>query len=109
MPCNQGDIVEFDFSSSVGHEPTQRRPALVVSSYEFNVATSMTLACPITHTDNGFPLHMKLPHDLDTSGYVVVEQIRAFDLSARKARHIECLDAESEFMDNIKTLIRSFL
>ena len=106
---SQGEIIEFNFSPSLGHEPANRRPALVVSSDEFNTSTSMTLVCPITTTNSGFPLHIKLPDGLETNGYVVVEQLRAFDLTARNARTIEYIDNESEFMNNIKTLIKSFL
>ena len=109
MPFSQGEIVEFDFGPSLGSEPAMRRPALVVSSDRFNMTTSMTLVCPITSVDNGFPLHIKLPEGLDTHGFVAAEQVRAFDLVARKATHIESLDPESTFMLNVKTLIKSFL
>lgn len=51
----QEDLVEFDFSLSVGHEAAGRRPGLVVSFDEFNYQTSMTLVCPITTANNGFP------------------------------------------------------
>ena len=105
----QGEIVSFDFSPSLGSEPARRRPALVVSSNEFNTQTSMTLVCPITSTNNGFPLHLCLPKGLDTQGYVVVEQVRAFDLDARKAAHIEYIGEDSQFMANVKTLIKSFI
>ena len=71
--------------------------------------TSMTLVCPITTTNNGFPLHLELPKGLDTCGFVAVEQIRAFDLEARQARHIEHIDEDSDFMLGIRGLIRSFV
>ncbi|HAM14917.1 MAG TPA: hypothetical protein DCP91_03455, partial [Eggerthellaceae bacterium] len=74
---SKGDIVEFDFSPSVGHEPTGRRPALVVSRDKFNLSTSMTLVCPITTRANPFPLHLELPAGLETYGVVAVEQVRA--------------------------------
>ena len=106
---HQGEIVEFDFSPSVGSEPAYRRPALVVSSDDFNTMTSMTLVCPITTANNGFPLHLPLPESLKTHGFVVVEQVRAFDLEARRAKAVESLPKNSKFMSNIKTLIRSFL
>ena len=108
MVFTQGEIVEFDFSPAVGSEPQKRRPALIVSSGEFNHKTSMTLVCPITSRNNGFPLHIKLPDGLVTCGFVVVEQVRAFDLAARNAEHIECIARDSVFMKNIKSLIRSF-
>jgi mRNA interferase MazF len=105
---SQGDIVEFDFGPSQGHEPLGRRPALVVSSDDFNASTSMTLVCPITTADSGFPLHMPLPDGIDTYGYVVVEQVRAFDLYARNPRLVEHLDAECAIMLAVTECLRSF-
>ena len=78
-----GDVVEFDFSPSVGHEPMGRRPGLVVSGFDFNTATSMTLVCPITTRDNGFPLHLVLPEVDECRGRVVLEQVLCFELSRR--------------------------
>lgn len=89
MIFEQGDIVSVDFSPAVGHEPNRERPALVVSNFSFNKMTSMTLVCPITRTDNNFPLHEPLPEGYAVGGFVVMEQIRAFDLDARKASKID--------------------
>ena len=70
----QGDLVEFDFSLSVGHEAAGRRPGLVVSFDEFNYQTSMMLVCPVTTANNGSPLHMELPDTLDERyGYIAAE------------------------------------
>ena len=105
----QGDLVEFDFSPSQGHEPAGRRPGLVVSSNEFNWRTSMTLVCPVTTRDNGFPLHLALPEDLDERyGFVVVEQVRAFDLNARNAVTVAHLDRNEPIMRHATSLLKSF-
>lgn len=106
----KGDLVEFDFNPSCGHEPKGRRPGLVVSSDEFNWRTSMTLVCPVTTADTGFPLHIKLPEGLDeTWGFVATEQVRAYDLLARSPRVVARLDSDGPFMTNITTLLRSYL
>ena len=105
----KGNLVEFDFSPSRGHEPAGRMPGLVVSSDEFNHMTSMTLVCPVTTGDNGFPLHLALPDELDERyGFVVVEQVRAFDLSARNAAVVAHLDADGPTMRHVTTLLKSF-
>ena len=103
-----GDIVEFDFSPSVGHESLGRRPGLVVSSFDFNAATSMTLICPITTRDNGFPLHLRLPELDECHGWVALEQLRCFDLAASNARIVANLDPTGEFMTNVLSVVRSF-
>lgn len=105
----QGDLVEFDFSPSLGHEPKGRRPGLVVSSDRFQLATSMVLICPVTTAQNGFPLHLRLPDSLDeVYGYVVTEQVRAFDLAARNATVAASLDPEGDFMQDVLSVVRSF-
>ncbi len=104
----QGDVIEFDFSPSLGHEPTGRRPGLIVSSFDFNMSTSMTLVCPITTRNNGFPLHIALP-DLDEAyGYIALEQIRAYDLQARNPCVLAHLGADSEFMQDVLSILKSF-
>ena len=80
----------------------------MVSCFDFNAATSMTLVCPITTRDNGFPLHLRLP-DLDECyGWVVLEQVRCFDLAGRNARVIARVDEGGEFMANVQSVMRSF-
>jgi mRNA interferase MazF len=108
MICRQWDIIEFDLSPAKGHEPKGRRPALVVSNDIFNCGTSMALVCPITTTDNGFPLHFRLPEGLATRGFVVVEQVRAFNLDARAAALVENLDNQ-ELERAITECIQSFV
>ena len=103
---SQGDIVRFDLNPSIGHEPRGRRPAMVVSSFEFNASTSMTLVCPITTTLNRFPLHLELPEGLDTIGCVACEQVRAYDLDARGAELVE--SAPPDFTAKVATCVRSF-
>lgn len=105
----QGDIVEFDFAPSVGHEPRGRRPGLVVSSFDFNVSTSMTLVCPITTRANYFPLHLDLPElpDADAYGKVALEQVRAYDLDARNPEIVAHVD-DGRFMGDVLSILRSF-
>ncbi len=110
MLFSQGDIIEFDFSPSKGHEPMGRRPAIVVSSDEFNVSTSMTLVCPVTTRKDGFPLHLDLPTGLETYGCVPMEQVRAFDLGVRNPRFIESVKSgdDPDFVDHLRECLRSF-
>lgn len=108
MPLRQGDVVEYDFSPSVGHEPKGRRPGLVVSSDEFNIVTSMTLVCPITTRDNGFPLHLSLPELDEAYGKVVLEQVRCYDLEARNPRVLAHLPADGAFMRSVRSVLSSF-
>ena len=106
MIYEQGDIVEVDFSPTVGHEPSKKRPALVVSNLDFNVSNSMTIVCPITSREKDFFLHEQLPEGCGVSGSVVMEQVRAIDLDAKPAKLIGKLEGGQ--LDDILTCLSSF-
>ena len=71
MLFEQGDLIEVNFSPTIGHEPQRRRPALVVSvGYFNNVISSLTVVCPITSIANGHPLHIELDTNNAVKGWV---------------------------------------
>jgi mRNA interferase MazF len=78
----QGDIIEVDFSSSLGHEPTKLRPAVVVSGFGFNSRSSLVSLIPITTADNGYPLHIPIEAP-PVTGFACVEQLRNVDIAQR--------------------------
>ena len=85
----QGDIIELDFDPTKGHEPTKRRPALVVSvGYFNNILSSLTVVCPITSLSNGHPLHIEVNAGNAVDGCICIEQLRAVDLSKRNCRKL---------------------
>jgi len=47
----KGDFITLTFDPQSGHEQKGRSPALVVSNFVFNQATSLAIVCPITNTD----------------------------------------------------------
>jgi mRNA interferase MazF len=49
----RGDIVKLNFDSTLGREQAGYRPALIVTTREFNQATRLALACPITSKIKG--------------------------------------------------------
>lgn len=66
----QGDIIMMNFSPQSGHEQAGARPALIVSNDTFYKFTRMAVVCPITNTENGFPLHIKLDTRTKTTGVI---------------------------------------
>lgn len=103
---DQGDIIEVDFDPTRGHEPAKVRPALVVSSYEFNISNSMTIVCPISSRERPFFLHEPLPDGAPVEGCVVMEQLRAIDLEARPTRLLGHLSATA--LHRVLICLRSF-
>lgn len=105
----QGDIVYMDFDPQTGHEQRGRRPALVVSNNLFNRINSLTMVCPITHTDRGSPFHIRLDHRTKTDGVVMCDQVRMLDLYSRRATFEEKApdDILSEAVDIIQGIIET--
>lgn len=85
----QGDIIKISFDPQEGHEQAGYRPAVVVSNNFFNQHCSMTLLCPITNTNNKFPLHVSLDARTNITGVVMCEHLRAMDLNARQYHYVE--------------------
>ncbi|WP_369904133.1 type II toxin-antitoxin system PemK/MazF family toxin [Enterococcus faecium] len=46
----QGDIITINFNPSTGRVIQKRRPALVVSTNNYNLVTGLVAVCPITST-----------------------------------------------------------
>ena len=91
---NQGDIIKVSFDPKAGHEQAGYRPALVVSNDEFIRRTRLAVVCPITNTDNSFPLHVPLDTRTETTGVVLCEHLRTLDLTSRKNKFVEKVPAD---------------
>ena len=85
----QGNILKINFNPQRGHEQAGYRPALVVSNNIYNEITNLAIVCPITNTDNKFPLHIPLDERTKTTGVILCEHIRTLDLNARGYKFIE--------------------
>ena len=85
----QGDIIMVSFDPKQGNEQAGLRPALVISNNEFNRRTKLAIVCPITNTNNNFPLHVPLDKRTSTTGVILCEHIRTLDLSSRQNKFVE--------------------
>ena len=81
----RGDVVYLDFDPQAGHEQKGRRPALMVSNNLFNRVNSLTMVCPITHTDRSHPFHVRLDDRTKTDGVIMCDQAIMLDLQSRNA------------------------
>ncbi len=66
----------------------------MVSSDLFNRVNSMTMVCPITHTDRGSPFRVRLDERTKTDGVVMCDQVRMLDLNSRGASFEEKAPAD---------------
>lgn len=88
----RGDIVMVNLDPTQGHEQKGMRPALVLSTTEFN-ALGTVLVAPITQGGD-FARHAGFAASLTEActkiqGAALVSQIRMLDLEARKAKRVE--------------------
>ncbi len=96
-------MIEVDFNSGVGHEPAKRRPAIVVTSYAFNVRSSLVGVAPIQSKDTGYPLHVPVD-EAGLHGYACVEKVRNIDVERRGYCLIGC--ASDALMRRVMGIIR---
>ena len=87
----QGDIIKVSLDPTAGHEQAGYRPAVVISNDFFNKKTNLVIVCPITNTNNRFPLHIPLDERTATIGVILCEHIRTLDLNSRPHTVVESL------------------
>lgn len=104
---SRGDVVKLDFNPTLGREQTGYRPALIITSQEFNRATQLALVCPITSKVKGFNLEVVLPEGLATRGAILTFQVKTIDWHKRQVKFIESLSEEimEEVTAKLQTLI----
>jgi mRNA interferase MazF len=81
----RGDFVYLDFTPHAGTEQAGRRPALVLSPRDFNIATGLATVCPITNTVTGSKFEVPLPRGTKLKGVILSYQFRTIDWIARNA------------------------
>jgi len=89
---DRGDVVSVPLDPAVGHEQRGTRPALVLTTKEFNRLGDVLVA-PITQGGEysryaGFAVSL-MGTGCKTQGVALLNKIRMLDLKARKARKIE--------------------
>jgi len=99
----KGDFIAVTFDPQSGHEQKGRRPALVVSNTLFNEQTGLTIVCPLTTTDRGYPFHVAVTENPRVKGFVMVEQVKSVDYHARQAKAIG--KASVDLLDEVLSIL----
>lgn len=99
----QGDIIKINLNPQTGHEQAGYRPVVVVSNTFFNNKTGLAIVCPITNTNNFFPLHIPLDNRTKTTGFILCEYIRSLDINTRTYKFIERLP--NDILNNVLSII----
>jgi mRNA interferase MazF len=83
---DRGDFVYLDFTPQAGTEQAGRRPALVLSTRDFNIATGLAAVCPITNTRTQSRFEVAIPRGTKVTGVILSHQFRTVDWIARNAQ-----------------------
>ena len=65
----------------------------------------MSIVCPITNTNNHFPLHIPLDDRTQTTGVILCEHIKALDLNSRIYQVVE--ELPKDILDKIIDVVYS--
>lgn len=89
----EGDIIFVDFDPVFGQEQAGKRPALVLSSFNFNRRSNRVIVAAISQgacfsRDQGLTVSL-IGAGTRTQGVVICDQIRTVDVVARKASFVE--------------------
>ena len=103
----KGDFVIVSFDPQAGHEQKGRRPALVVSNTLFNRHTGLAMLCPVTNTFRNIPFHVAIPDACSLTGYVMAEQVKSADYTARRVKFVE--KAPDFLLDEVLSILDACL
>jgi len=91
----RGDVVWITLDPHVGHEPSGRRPAVVLSPGSYNSKVGLAIFCPITNQIKGFPFETGIPEGLPVTGVILADEAKSLDWRARNAVKICSLPLET--------------
>jgi mRNA interferase MazF len=99
--------VWITLNPQAGHEQAGRRPAVVLSSENYNGKIGLAILCPITNQIKGYPFEVLIPNGLSVAGAILSDQIKSLDWRARNAELICTLPTEtiSEVLQKLVTLL----
>jgi mRNA interferase MazF len=101
-----GDIIKLQFNPQSGREQSGYRPTIVISPADYNHVSSLILVCPITNRQKSWPFEVELPASMNTTGVVLVDQLKSIDIKAREATFVEAapLPLIDEVLARLETL-----
>ena len=99
-------IVYLDFEPTKGHEIGKYRPALILSSKEYNKNTGLVICCPISTSIRGGITEVFV-NNLDKPSVVAASLIQTLSWRERKIQFL--IEAESSVMDDVLFRVIPFI
>ena len=97
------DVVWLDFEPTQGKEIGKYRPALVLSSQDYNRRTGLLICCPISTSVRGGATEVPIGH-LDEPSVVATNLVQTLAWRERKAKKIVTATPE-EFRETLEKLL----
>ena len=94
----RNDIIFLDFEPVKGKEIGKYRPALVLSSQQYNKQTGLLICCPISTSIRGHATEVPV-NNLDELSVVAASLIQTLSWKERKAKFVTT--AENGVMDEV--------
>lgn len=103
----RGDFVWLEFTPQAVTEQAGRRPGLILSPKDFNIATGLAFVCPITGKVKGGSFEVPVPKGAGLSGVVLADHIRSLDWVERQAQFHS--RAPQDLLDEVIARIEAIL
>ena len=84
----RGHVVKLTLTPNVGREQGGRRPALVLSTSDYNRRVGLVVVCPITNQAKGYAYEVSIPDGLNVTGVVLADAAKNLDWRGRNAEFI---------------------
>ncbi|HPL66435.1 MAG: mRNA interferase MazF [Deltaproteobacteria bacterium ADurb.Bin151] len=105
----RGDLIWLSFDPQSGHEQSGHRPAIVISSREYNEKVGLALCCPVTSKIKDYPFEVRITIKNKIDGVILADQIKKIDWKKRQATYIASALKETlnETVEKLSLLIKS--
>lgn len=103
----RNDIVWLDFDPSKGKEIGKYRPALVLSSEEYNRKSGLLICCPISTSARGAPTEVAVDNIENGNSVVAANLIQTLSWKERRVKFVT--EAESGVIDEVLLRIIPFI
>jgi len=102
----RGDIIWLTFGKTKGHEQSGRRPALVLSTSDYEQSSGLAVVCPITSVIKPYPFRVEFQGE-QVFGAIIADQVQSVAWQERRAEYIESASdaVRLEVIKKIVTLI----
>lgn len=95
---DRNQIIWLDFEPTKGREVGKYRPALVLSSRQYNQQTGLLICCPISTSIRGTATEVQI-HNLAQPSVVAASLIQTLSWKERKAKLIA--EADKEVLEQV--------